>query len=100
MKSLKIISKTEAGENALKTHVEETLKAKWIVRQALKKTGFNQELSIKKPVTLHVWASPNSMFSMSKIKHVKDEIDEAMNKMGAVADIDYYYEEPISEKVE
>jgi len=92
MRQIRIISKTEIGGKALRTHYEESMKARWVVKQMLKKTGFNQELCTEKPITLTIWATIGSMFSLAKIPHIKEEIDAAMKLNDAYPDIDYYYE--------
>lgn len=90
---IKIISKTEAGIKAIRTHVNETLKAGKMKRALLKKTGYNQELSSENPLVLTIWATPGSMFSLAKTNHIQEEIDETMKINGATRDIDYYYYE-------
>jgi hypothetical protein len=92
MKSIKIISKTEIGDKAIMMHYQETLKMSFIKKQMLKKTGFNQDITSKLPLVLSIWATPNSMFSMAKSKHIIEEIDTAMNLNQAENGKDYVIE--------
>lgn len=88
MISLNIIARTEIGTTALKKHVEESMKMNRLKKAMLKKMGFMQEVMSTNPYTLYVYMGGH-LGNMTKEKHFKDEIIEALADNGAEIDKDF-----------
>ena len=92
IKMIKIIAKTEKGIDAIKQHIAEHLKMNRLKRAAVKRRGYNQEVTCETPFTLSIWSTPGKPFSIVKPKHTRDEIKETLLLNGAKINQDYIME--------
>lgn len=92
MKEIKIIAKSKTGEEALDTHIKESLKTRLDKKLIMKQLGIVQSVICKDPLTLLVEFRNKRLQKIVQPNHIALEIKEALQKNGAYETKDYEIE--------
>jgi len=89
LKEIKIITKTESGEKALKQHYEESLKLRTIHKIKWRAMGYKQEVTKTKPYTMTLSVTNKYFQMVLNPIDFKKQIKKALKENGATNIKDY-----------